>query len=109
MRRTFYLCPASKAGGAAGEIPGPRDGAERGDGRFFLQAGGLHYINGTGRGGFLQAGGLHYINGTKGAVFLQAGGLHYINGAGRVKNAGKLFWNVVDVGYLHYLCLEIIK
>ena len=92
MRRTFYLCPASKAGGAAGEIPGPRDGAERGDGRFFLQAGGLHYINGT-----------------KGAVFLQAGGLHYINGAGRVKNAGKLFWNVVDVGYLHYLCLEIIK
>jgi len=78
----LYLCPATKADGAAGEIPGPREGSA-----------------------FVTSQRLVLRDMTAGAVFY----LHGRDGGGIVKNAVKLYWNVVDVGFLHYLCLEIIK
>ena len=104
----FHLCPASKAAVRQEKYPAHVRGRNGVTGRFFLQAGGLHYMGGTGLL-LLRARGSYYGTGQQGRFFLQAGGLHYNNGAGRVKNAVKLFWNVVDVGFLNYLCLEIIK
>ena len=92
MRIMFHLGPASKAAARQEKYPAHGTGRNGVTGRFFYKP--MACTTSTGR---------------EGAALLQAGGLHYINGAGRVKNAVKLYWNVVDVGYLHYLCLEIIK
>ena len=50
MRIMFHLCPASKAAVRQEKYPAHVWGRNGVTGAFFLQADGLHYINGTERG-----------------------------------------------------------
>ena len=107
----FHLCPASKAAVRQEKYPAHVRGRNGVTGRFFYKPEAC--ITTTGRDGVVLVTRQRLVlrDRTAGAVFFTSRwlALHGRDGGGIVKNAVKLFWNVVDVGFLHYLCLEIIK
>ena len=68
MRIMFHLCPASKAAVRQEKYPAHVGGRNGVTGRFFDKP--VACITTTGRDGafFLQAGGLHYMDGTEGVL-----------------------------------------